>query len=181
MNTHVHCNFYWFSRLLFTGYIHRESWALHIPTSNLTYQIECRAFVNDSVLVPCCNASTYTNVCQPETGFARVVLDVVNSTPGSSAALMCAPGAELDHHLPIDDDCPTDTTARYCQIQTQVLSPPPPQEGNPLIIKYQIYSYIVNTVWVYSVLVFLYQWLPRWLGNLWTHSRNIETQWIQIF
>jgi hypothetical protein len=116
----------------FVGHSEQDSWILDIPTRNVVTSIECRVFVNDTVLVPCCNASTNESVCQPVTGFARVVLDVVDATSGSSAAHSCAPGAELDHGLQINDKCPTDATAHYCQIQSlnTVLSSPPSQEVN---------------------------------------------------
>ena len=80
-------------------------------------RIECRAFLtNDGIpVVPCCNNSTNKTLCQPDTGIARVIVDIIDLTD-PSASLFCLPGVDLNSARPLADDRPFNGQPKYCQI-----------------------------------------------------------------
>ena len=44
----------------------------------INIRIECRAFLNEISEIPCCTNENHKSLCQPDTGIARVILDITN-------------------------------------------------------------------------------------------------------
>ena len=84
-----------------------------MSTSERT-RIECRAFVAESE-VPCCNGSNYKSLCQPDTGIARVIVDVLSASH-PNASTWCKAGVDLDaiSQLALNDTCPPSGQPEYC-------------------------------------------------------------------
>ena len=77
----------------FIAGFYTETISLDLFTSMWPIRIECRAFLkNDGIpVVPCCNNSNHKTLCQPDTGIARVIVDIVDLTD-PTASLFCQPG-----------------------------------------------------------------------------------------
>ena len=81
-------------------------------------RIECRAFLNDTIpMIPCCDHTNHhKTLCQPDTGIARVIVDIVNSTD-PTASLVCKPGVDLNSVFPLPAvDCQFNAQPKYCKI-----------------------------------------------------------------
>ena len=68
-----------------TGY-YTENITLNV---SINTRIECRAFLNENPEIPCANEN-HKSLCQPDTGIARVILDITNKS---------------DYFPPVNDTC----------------------------------------------------------------------------
>lgn len=68
--------------------------------------------------MPCCNCSNDMYLCQPDTGIARVVVDIVNNSDPISSE-WCKAGVGLDSFidLALNDICPSDGQPKYCRVK----------------------------------------------------------------
>ena len=89
-----------------------ETVTLNISTSMVLTRIECRAFLLEISEVPCCNNSNHNSLCQPDTGIARVVVDIVGPSYPTVSTL-CKPGVSLP---PLKDECPLNGQPKYCHL-----------------------------------------------------------------
>ena len=64
-------------------------------------------------MVPCCNNSNSKTLCQPDTGIARVIVDIVDLTD-PTASLFCQPGIDLNYARPLLVDCQSNDQPKYC-------------------------------------------------------------------
>ena len=94
-----------------------ETITLNLSTSILPIRIECRAFLNNDGIpvVPCCNNSNYKTLCQPDTGIARVIVDIVDLTD-PIASQFCQPGVDINSARPLAVDCQFNDQPKYCPI-----------------------------------------------------------------
>ena len=89
-----------------------ETVTLNISTSMGLTRIECRAFLLEISEVPCCNNSNHNSLCQPDTGIARVVVDILGPSDPTVSTL-CKPGVSLH---PLNDECPLNGQPKYCHL-----------------------------------------------------------------
>lgn len=88
-----------------------ETITLPVAIASGPTRIECRAFVTGDD-VPCCTYLTENILCQPDTGIARVVVDIVSES--NSNAMWCKEGVDLNSVFPLDDKCPPNGEPQYC-------------------------------------------------------------------
>ena len=65
--------------------------------------------------MPCCNNLNEKLLCQPDTGIARVIVDIVNSND-SNVSMWCNDGVNLNSVLPLDEECPSHGKPVYCRV-----------------------------------------------------------------
>ena len=92
---------------------YNETMTLEISAGD---RIECRAFVTEIPEVPCCNDSNHKSLCQPDTGIARVGVDVLSASH-PKASTWCRAGVDLNAipELALNDTCPPDGQPEYCR------------------------------------------------------------------
>ena len=85
-----------------------------MSTSGRT-RVECRAFVNAIPELPCCTNKTEKLLCLPDTGIARVLVDILSENH-VNASDWCKAGVDLNSPLvlPFDDECPLNGEPQYC-------------------------------------------------------------------
>ena len=98
--------------------IYTETITLNFSTTGPT-RIECRAFVEEIPELPCCNDLNGNTLCQPDTGIARVVVDVLNASH-PKASTWCKAGGDLNSipELALNDMCPSDGKPKYCTLNS---------------------------------------------------------------
>ena len=90
-----------------------ETITLNLSTSLRPIRIECRAFlINDGIPVPCCDNFNHKTFCQPETGVARVIVDIVDLTD-PAASQICESGVDLNSSRPLALDCQPNGSRPY--------------------------------------------------------------------
>lgn len=108
-----------FCRYLIAGF-YTETITLNLSTSkNWQTRIECRAFLVDDEhsVVPCCNKSNHKTLCQPDTGIARLILDIVAQSNPNATMYYCKPGVNLNSVLPLMNECPLFSQPKYCPVK----------------------------------------------------------------
>ena len=121
--TYLLIYFYLLTRQVFQCFIagfYTETISLDLLTSMWPIRIECRAFLKiDGIpVVPCCNNSNHKTLCQPDTGIARVIVDIVYLTD-PTASLFCQPGVDLNYARPLVVDCQSNDQPKYCPNATK--------------------------------------------------------------
>ena len=101
--------------MCFLAGFYNETIKLNISTSTRPLRIECRAFLTVSPEVPCCDDSNHNSLCQPDTGIARFVVDIVGSSD-PTASTLCKAGVDLNSLLPLNDTCPANGQPKYCKL-----------------------------------------------------------------
>ena len=101
----------------FIAGFYTETITLNLSSSIWPIRIECRAFlINECIpVVPCCDNSNYKTLCQPDTGIARVIVDIIDMTD-PTATLFCLPGVDINSARPLVDDCQFNGQPKYCPI-----------------------------------------------------------------
>lgn len=112
---------FWYILLLYclAGF-YNETIMLPILTSSGRIRIECRAFVTETSEMPCCNGSNDKSLCQPETGIARVVVDIVPLT-NSTISSWCKSGLDLNSipSFALNDTCPPNGQPQHCSVKCE--------------------------------------------------------------
>ena len=103
--------------VLLAGF-YTETITLNLSSSIWPIRIECRAFlIYDGIpVVPCCDKFNYKTLCQPDTGIARVIVDIVDLNDPSES-LLCQPGIDLNSVRPLVVDCHFNDPPKYCKIK----------------------------------------------------------------
>ena len=102
--------------MFYSAGFYTETITLNFSAFNWPTRIECRAFLTDDSIVPCCDTSNHKSLCQPDTGIARVIVDIV--TPSDNASLVCKPGVDLNSALRLNDKCPLNGRSKYCRMNS---------------------------------------------------------------
>ena len=78
-------------------------------------RVECRAFLTEISELPCCTNKNDNSLCQPDTGIARVVVDILSESH-VNAKDWCKAGVDLNSPfvLPLDNECPLAGKPQYC-------------------------------------------------------------------
>ena len=81
-----------------------ETITLNISLSSWPTRVECRAFLREIPQVPCCGYSNHNSLCQPATGIARVVVEIVGPS-NLTASKLCKLGVDINSLSPLNDTC----------------------------------------------------------------------------
>ena len=127
-STNLLFNYYLFAKLGFRYFIagfFTQTISLNLSISIWPVRIECRTFLvhNGAPIVPCCDRSNHKTLCQPDTGIARVIVDIVDLID-PTASLFCKSGVDLSSILPLVVDCQSNGQSKYCSINDNALTKP---------------------------------------------------------
>ena len=111
-------SFYCFAYISVANY-YTEKITLKVSTSGRT-RVECRAFVTEIPELPCCTNKTEKSLCQPDTGIARVVVDILSENHVNYSHC-CKAGVDLNSPLvlPLDDECPLNGEPQFCGTKSE--------------------------------------------------------------